>query len=484
MSFGTIAALLGAILLAVNIGTQFWYVEHSRGIPAEGSGFTEILGTSQSGLLAQLRQKVKSQAAPDRVFVSDTYNIVLGKIEGGYTSPAVLTFPTTDMYEDLSIMPGAGQLHMVQVGLDQHLINTGFADEAVRDGYLTRERLEGTGFLLDGREQLAGKTAQLIRSGVNLSPFNHWIGGRPEGSDIDVVPLASQHDYLLFVPSSKGRPYYSAGRAHVSFYQPERDYFTTKAMMAAYGQFALFEVLNPSSSVRLAIDVSETLRNDGQSRLPRFVLEGANRVTLTPVGSGSMRLLSPPIRPRNVAGHWLISLTTEDTEFQFHPPRSFLMALFGRSVPIDPRRIVGFARDVSAVGPDAVAHLTRPRSLSHFPDDLLDNRALEYSGFYEDGWMSGDAFADLSRPAGTPFHVEGLVPLVDDPNFTTELTVQIGSRVIARQKLGLGDFSVAVGVDDPCRDSCAVTLHFSRVQHLPGLNPRPVSALIRSLGFS
>lgn len=476
------AAALGAILLVVNIGTQFWYVERSRAIPAEGSGFTEILGGSQSGLLTQLQQKVKSAAAYDRVFISDTYNIVLGKIEGGYTSPAVLTFPTTDMFLNLSRVP-EGQLRLVKIGFDPHLIKAGQADQAMRDKYMYNVALNDTEFVLDRREQLADNNAELIRTGANLSPFNHWIADRPRGSDIDVVPLASQSNYLLFVPSSKGKPYYTGERTHVSFYQPERDYFTETSMMAAYGVFALFEVLKPTATIRLAIDVSETLRNDGENRLPRFVIYGQNLVTLTPQGSGSMRLLSPPVKPRNIQGHWLVAVTAEDSEFQFRPQRALLMNLFGRNVPIDPRHIVGFARDFSALGPNVTEHLERPRSLRHFPGDLLFDRGLEYSGFYEDGWISGNAFANLSRSAGASFRIDGLVPLVGDPTFTTELTIEIGSHEIARSKLGLGEFSIVAPVRDACRSSCPISLHFSRVQHLPGLNPRPVGALVHSLGF-
>ncbi len=293
MRLGLIAAVLGAALLVLNLFSQFWYVERSRAIPGEGSGFTEILGASQSRLLTQLEEKVKPKASHANVFVSDTYNIVLAKLEGGYTSPAILTFLTSNMY-NLSLGKKK-EIRFVPIGLDPHLIDIGEVVQAARDANFSHNVFRGSSFVLDRRGQNAPGDAELIRTGVNLSPFNHWTSDRPQGSDVDLVPLASQRNYLLFVPSSRGTPYYSGGRAHVSFYQPERDYFTTKSLMSAYGQFAIFEVLNPTATIRVAIDVSETLRNDGQSRLPHFIVQGQNVVTVIPKGSGSMRMLSPPL---------------------------------------------------------------------------------------------------------------------------------------------------------------------------------------------
>ncbi len=159
------------------------------------------------------------------------------------------------------------------------------------------------------------------------------------------------------------------------------------------------------------------------------------------------------------------------------------MTAFGGSVPLDSRHIVGFARDFSAVAPGVAQHMHRPTSLTSFPDDLLFNRGLEYSGFYEDGWASGDVYVNLSRPLGGSLRIDGLVPLVDNPMYATELTVRIESREVADRTLGPGDFSLAVPIHDPCSASCAVTLHFSHVQHLHGLNTRPVGALIHSIGF-
>jgi len=151
-------------------------------------------------------------------------------------------------------------------------------------------------------------------------------------------------------------------------------------------------------------------------------------------------------------------------------------------LPLDPRRLVGFARDFSAVSPAAVARLQPPREIRNFPDDLLKNRFLEYSGLYEDGWASKVVFVRLSRPQGTTLRIRGAVPLVDDHDFKQRLIVRVGSSVVADRALDLGEFDIDVPVKDTCT-VCDVTLAFGRIQHLPGPNPRPVSALLNSIAF-
>lgn len=500
--FIAVAALaVGMVLLPLNAWSQFQYVQRSRAIASEGSGFTEIAGGSESRILTKLREKVGPVARRGNLLVSDTYNIVLGKLEGGYTSPATLSFVTSDMYANLSQV-SRSTLGLVRIGLDPNLITTALSDEARRNknfytgsfprlkyvdfnptrAYSGLNENQILQFVIDKRLQETHIKAEMIRSGADLSPFNHWITDRPTGANIDVVPLASQKNYLLFVPSDLGKPYYAGVRTHVAFYQTEPDLFEPESRMAAYGVFSLFEVVNPTPTVRLVIDVSHTLRSDGDSRLPRFDIIGDDHVVVTPRGSGSMRMISPPVHPHNLLGHYLIAIQSDATEYQFHPYRAGLMRIYGRTVPIDPRRIAGFARDFSAVSPDIDSQLHRPREIRHFPEDLLNDRSLEYSGLYEDGWTSKDVFVRLSRPPGAPLEIHGMVPFVDDQGFTTELTASVDDRVVARETLGTGDFSINAPVSGTCT-TCDVTLHFSRTQKLPGGNPRPAVALLSSLGF-
>jgi hypothetical protein len=132
--------------------------------------------------------------------------------------------------------------------------------------------------------------------------------------------------------------------------------------------------------------------------------------------------------------------------------------------------------------PEAWARLVPPRSVATFPADLA-NTALEYAGVHQDGWLAESAFFGLDQPsAPSLLVVRGMVPLLDDPGFTTELQVLVDGQEVARQQPGLGDFEVRVPAP-PGAGRRRVGLRFSASQQLPEAVPRQVSALLRFVGF-
>ncbi len=64
----------------------------------------------------------------------------------------------------------------------------------------------------------------------------------------------------------------------------------------------------------------------------------------------------------------------------------------------DTRQITGFARDISFVSEENYISLTPPSALQGFADDLK-NKDLEYSGFYEDGWVAETSYVVLQQPS-------------------------------------------------------------------------------------
>jgi hypothetical protein len=75
-----------------------------------------------------------------------------------------------------------------------------------------------------------------------------------------------------------------------------------------------------------------------------------------------------------------------------------------------------------------------------------------------------------------------MIPLVDDPAFTTELQVLVDGAEVGRARLGLGDFEVRLPAP-PRAGRRRVGLRFSATQQLPEAVPRQVSALARFVGF-
>src|SRR5439155_6706010 len=128
------------------------------------------------------------------------------------------------------------------------------------------------------------------------------------------------------------------------------------------------------------------------------------------------------------------------------------------------------------------AQLSTPSAVRQFPSDL-QIQSLEYSGVYEDGWVSEAAFFELSQPAdASTLSIHGMLPLVDDPGFTSEAQVFLDGKLLAQRTLKPGEFQINAGV--PNSDGRhRVDLRFSRLQRLHAPDTRPVASLLRSVSF-
>jgi hypothetical protein len=158
------------------------------------------------------------------------------------------------------------------------------------------------------------------------------------------------------------------------------------------------------------------------------------------------------------------------------------MLLFGRSVPIDSRSIVGFVRDVSAIAANEQPSEHAPTSVSRFPVDL-ESKDLFYSGIYEDGWFGKDVRIRLDAAKGNPrLDVRFEVPLISDANFSSSVDISVDGTRLGTWPCPLGasevsaPTSLSAGIHD-------IELHFSDVQRLPGLDRRPVGAKVQAIGL-
>jgi hypothetical protein len=123
-----------------------------------------------------------------------------------------------------------------------------------------------------------------------------------------------------------------------------------------------------------------------------------------------------------------------------------------------------------------------PTELKEIPADLRAP-GLVYRGVYEDGWVSQTACFKLSRANRHAVLVlRGMVPLIADPNFHTEVFVRVDGAAAGRQVVGLGDFQVRVSAPSSNRVSW-VEVSFSRTQRLPNGDGRAAACLLRGVGF-
>jgi hypothetical protein len=299
-----------------------------------------------------------------------------------------------------------------------------------------------------------------------------------------LAPYDSVHNWLLFIPSTRGPDYYYE-RFNASFYQPEVDPYHPGGFMSAVGRFLLLEVLHPTDRLRLRVSLSRSILGGKRVALPsKAVTYGASTAALPFAGAGSATIYSDSIAPLWRNGYAYLALDLGEPASAFPNIKTGLMRLYNQEFSIDHRRLVAFGRDISAVSEEEYQDLVRPRKIDGFPAGLLSDRGLEYSGIYEDGWVSQDSFVKLGAAnKGESVIVEGMVPsLANLANGQLTLRVQVNDTPAETQTLKPGSFRLSVRLREPAP---VTTVHaqFSGSAPLPGADGRPVSALVHSISI-
>jgi hypothetical protein len=301
----------------------------------------------------------------------------------------------------------------------------------------------------------------------------------PEGSpSLYSTPCADARNLLAFTDSKLGNPFYlSQIRRTVSYYQLEADPFYPGQTFAGFGRYALFRVFGPVSHSRLVLDITSTLRHDGSNLIPPVAVVGASRTPLPVVGHGSARLFSQPLQYQVIDGVSYVLIDTGEEGIRFDSPRSGLDGLYGGSVPLDPRLLTSYVRNVSLISATEYARLHAPLALDRFPADLA-NENLAYSGIYEDGWVGEDSYAVLG---GGP--AANLVLRADVPaGAGKHLTVLVDGHSISSIAALPGPLNLSVPVP-ASSSSRRVELRFAASVQLEAPDLRPASAHLTFLGF-
>lgn len=326
----------------------------------------------------------------------------------------------------------------------------------------------------------------VILSSGKVSVLNRHRLPEETTKGLYVRPLAEIHDHLVLVDSERGRQYFMAlGAPDVAMFQLEGDYFRPGHTIASLGRDLLFEVLEPTPRARMLVDVTTSLAANGDCRLPEAAVIGQSRVGLPLTGRGAARVIAEPVEPQAIAGNHYLALDLGERKFQFRP-RPSRWDRFSHSVVVDRRRLTAFGRDVSLLSEAEYASLNPPAMLTSFPADLA-HPDLEFSGVYEDGWLSEHAWFRPSsgcRKGETDvvLVVEGMVPEIADANFRTSLVVRVEGREVVRRDLPLGDFTIREVLSNlPSRPK--VELIFSDTQRLPDGDDRVVVGQVRRVGF-
>ena len=500
------------ILLCCLLGSraQNYYVERSRGENNDGrAGLTEVPGASATRFFEEAQQLADAVQTPIMLF--DTANNVLAKCVSVYTKGKALSTPSKDHFrlqssEDfqdaMSLKGGFSWMsglwprlehsnsRLKEYGLELIQARQKIYRRAEFDLLISNPKQLTNAFSLDvgaTPPKVATSDVTVIQSlpsqsGLNRRHFHSLAIAGSSRQLLSAEPWETVKNHLVFVHSERGQHYYFADRRHIGLFPQEPDFFYKGSTMSGVGRYLLFQIINPARILRLGIELTASLKGDAENKLPPAAAIGAARQPLPFVGRGSARIFSGPLAPQMISERPFLGIDMGVDGTPFIQRRSGLMALYGKDVLLDYRHIVAFARDISVVTEEEYQILRRPNHLKRFPEDLA-NLGLEYSGIYEDGWVSEAAFFTLDRPAqDSLLMIRGSVPTVGDLAFRTELQVLVNQRPVLKKVLPVGHFDLKVDLrDGPGQHR--IDLRFGTFQRLPSPDNRPVGAQLEFVGY-
>lgn len=299
-------------------------------------------------------------------------------------------------------------------------------------------------------------------------------------------PLAEIRNRLVFVHTNLSQHYYLGKAGYIGMYGLQKDYYAPRQRLFGIGRRITFQILNPSETVRLRLSLSCSLLGNGETHLPEqgIALGGQpDSTSLGLLGAGSAIVYTPPIKPYELNDRHYVSIDLEALPKRvFRPKKQGLLNLYNRTVSLDPRYILGYCRDISAISEEEYQALPRPHTVDQYPSDLISSRGAEYSGIYEDGWLSKRGFIVLGETKpGQEILIQGNLPLgsptKSDDNI---LNLQLNNEKPYNFRITDGGFAVKIPVTSPSVTS-RIDFKFSHDIQLPADDARPVSALLRTI---
>jgi hypothetical protein len=481
------------LLVAIGVPAQGAYRKASADIRSgQNSSYGEIPAASRDAVLTQFRDLSQLTARSD--VVVDASNGPLAKVAAGYFRDANVFFYVTDLfnrrYFEWGQTPPFSDLALRR---RFDIANRNDLRRTLHFSPLAFDYMPGSGrhvlaeFTVDRRihAKIAdGKRLYFLMSTGRQTIFNRRSTLGRVDSDVRAVPFNSVSNHLTFIDTDRGVAVgtLTVPREKVSVFQLESDPYFPPHTMASVGRYLLFALDGSKQPIRMVLDLTATLNGNGHNSLPPVVAVGTRRVSFHALGQGSARLVSDPVVPAVIAGVSLVGIDMGRPGTTFPDRRTGLMRLYGNDIQLDPRRVAGFARDISAVAANAPLRGAIPTEIDRFPADL-GNPDLFYSGIYEDGWVGKDARVSLTS-AGTAgdLRLTMMIPLIADPGFRSTVTVRVDGTTLGTWPEPLGRSTIDVPFNAAFGPH-AVSLHFSRAQQLPDPDSRAVAAHVEYLGF-
>lgn len=458
--------LLIALTLGCSAFSQFQYYARSKGEHTL-STVSEIPMASSQKIYHHLEKLFTGRTIPpSQILLSDTPNPLLAKIQALYTIHTPTLFPAmTYFLSNLqSEIPGFSESVKIKV---EPLYQAG--------------KLGENHFIIMNPQLYQGKEIQLLTATWKTDIFNDYH----RSADPNTPPFVISHtpsNRLVFISSFLGNHYFDYARDMTkrAFFQIENDPMIPGRTFASLGRNFVFMVMGASKNPRLILELSCTVVKQFAQKLPQPISQGN---VLGFIGRGSGRMVSAPLELTTIDGHPYLALDIGRDGRQFTRNKKGLMLLYGRDVSENYHWITSFCRDISLLTEEQYQAIRPPLSLQKFPMDLNDKN-VEYSGMYEDGWISERAFFILrSEEKSRHLEVRGLVPMVKDPAFHSTVKIAVDGETILEKPLKIGSFAVKLPmIRNPHRHR--IDLWFSDSQVLDQESGRLAAARLDFIGFT
>lgn len=444
---------LPLLLIPIGIHTQQYYLSMSEGT---GAGFAEIPRASSDKLIEALKRLGETVKTP--VVITDSANGSLIKFEAAYLRGRQFLTPVKKILaggnanvedREFDLMSGGSQIRTNDFKENQEV------------------------------EQIVARrdNVTLLVSTGNQTALNRF--SYPANSDQDVVPVRwkDASNFLIFIHSDRGHSIFTGNRIFTSLF-PVFVEGATNSSVAPVGRYLLFRVVNPTAQFRLLLNLSAL----DHSLPPAAAVIGETRERLDFIGSGSARAISAPMKPQLIHEVPYICIDMGMDSLPIKEIRKGLMRLWSTGLPLDYKRLVGVARNISIITNEEYGRFVPPSGISKIPGDFL-NQEFEYSGVHEDGWLSANSYFIFSgNSALQPLVIRGVVPITHDPSFNTNLTAIVDGQEVGRRNLTIGEFEFRFPVSQRIGRR-RVELRFDRTQPLLYNDTRRAAALLRCLSF-
>jgi hypothetical protein len=444
--------------------SQYIYVGRSAGQSSSSMievPYASILRVNKQ--FKELIEKIDSVKNENIILISDTSNVVLAKFQALYSQSISNIFPARAFFKNIFLF--------------------GKSDEQRRMAEIARQTkttsLFKNEFEAIKSNLIISNNIVYIYPAIKMDIFNSYsLSKNTPNRYYNFNKIVTNR--LIFVHSKLGNHYYLGDRKAISFYQLENDPMFPGQLFSSLGRHFLFAAVNPTPIPRIMMELSATVVKQFGSVLPTPTVQETN---LEFVGRGSGRIYSKRIEPTIIDNIPYLSIDIGRDGKQFPSHTTGLMLLYGRDIPRDQRRVTAFGRDISLISEDQYQALKSPESLNKFPSDLADKN-LEYSGIYEDGWISERAFFMLTKNRSDQrLIIKGMVPQVTVPGFNSLLHISVDGQEVSAQKIGLGNFAIDLPEKLPLGKH-RIDLAFDTYQVLPGEDGRIIGGKIDFLGFS